>query len=98
MLAQGDDEKPPDEFAFPLMFTWSLPPLPSPPDLLVLATELAGVGGTQLPLEVSAIDSFASVTDAPERSLTSSPASRSASTACTSARSSCATCSTAASR
>jgi hypothetical protein len=69
VLAQGDDEKPPDEYAFPLMFTWSLPPLPSPPDLLVLATELAGVGGTQLPLEVSAIDSFPSATDAPERSL-----------------------------
>ncbi len=69
VLAQGDDEKPPDEFAFPLMFTWSLPPLPSPPDLLVLATELAGVGGTQLPLEVSAIDSFPSATDAPERSI-----------------------------
>ena len=40
------------------------------PDLLVLATELAGLGGTDLPLEVSAIDSFAAVTDAPERSLT----------------------------
>jgi hypothetical protein len=36
---------------------------------LVLATELAGVGGIDLPIEVSAIDSFASVTDAPERSL-----------------------------
>jgi hypothetical protein len=35
----------------------------------VLATELAGVGGVALPVEVSAIDSFASVTDAPERSL-----------------------------
>ena len=31
---------------------------------------MAGVGRTDLPLEVSAIDSFASVTDAPERSLT----------------------------
>ena len=54
---------------FPLLFTWTLPPLPHPPDLLVLATELAGVGGVDLPVEVSAIDSFASVTDAPERSL-----------------------------
>ena len=35
----------------------------------MLATELAGVGGADLPLEVSAIDSFPSVTDAPERSL-----------------------------
>ncbi|MGH9281059.1 MAG: hypothetical protein ACRD12_23600, partial [Acidimicrobiales bacterium] len=39
-------------------------------DLLVLATDLAGVSGPELPLEVSAIDSFGSVTDAPERSLT----------------------------
>jgi hypothetical protein len=35
----------------------------------VLATELAGVGGPDLPIEVSAIDSFASVTDAPERAV-----------------------------
>jgi hypothetical protein len=44
--------------------------LPKGPDLLVLATDMAGIGGTTVPLEVSAIDSFASVTDAPERSLT----------------------------
>jgi hypothetical protein len=65
-----EDDEPPDEFNFPLLFNWALPPLPSGPDLLLLATELAGVGGPDLPLEVSAIDSFASVTDAPERSLT----------------------------
>jgi hypothetical protein len=51
------------------MFTWTLPPLPRPPDLLVLATDIAGVGGPDLPVEVSAIDSFASVTDPSERSL-----------------------------
>jgi hypothetical protein len=65
-----EEDDPPDEFQFPLTFTWALPPLSAGPDLLVLATELAGVGGTELPLEVSAIDSFGSVTDAPERSLT----------------------------
>ena len=63
------DDEPPTGFTFPLLFTWTLPPLPQPPDLLVLATELAGVGGLELPVEVSAIDSFPSVTDAPERSL-----------------------------
>ena len=63
------DETPPAGFTFPLVFTWTLPPLPEPPDLLVLATELAGIGGVDLPVEVSAIDSFPSVTDAPERSL-----------------------------
>ena len=65
-----EEDEPPDDFQFPLNFTWALPPLPKGPDLLLLATELAGVGGPDLPLEVSAIDSFASVTDAPERSLT----------------------------
>ena len=64
-----EDADPGDEFHFPLLFTWTLPPLPKGPDLLVLATELAGIGGTELPLEVSAIDSFAAVTDAAERSL-----------------------------
>jgi hypothetical protein len=63
------DDDPPRGFNFPLLFTWTLPPLTNPPDLLVLATELAGVGGVGLPVEVSAIDSFPSVTDAPERSL-----------------------------
>jgi hypothetical protein len=64
-----EDEDPPDTFHFPLVFNWALPPLAKGPDLLILATELAGIGGTDLPLEVSAIDSFPSVTDAPERSL-----------------------------
>ena len=63
-------EEPEDRFTIPLIFTWSLPPLPSGPDLLVLATDLAGVGGTDLPIEVSAIDTYASVTDPAERSLT----------------------------
>ncbi len=65
-----EEDEPADTFQFPLIFTWALPPLPTGPDLLLLATELAGVGGPELPLEVSAIDSFGSVTDAPERSLT----------------------------
>lgn len=69
MLEIEDIDDPPDEHTFPMIFTWALPPLPNGPDLLVLATDLAGVGGPDLPLEVSAIDSFAAVTDAPERSL-----------------------------
>jgi hypothetical protein len=70
VMGLEESEEPPDEHHFPLIFTWALPPLPKGPDLLVLATDLAGVGGPDLPLEVSAIDSFAAVTDAPERSLT----------------------------
>ena len=69
MKLEDYEETPPSGFTFPLLFTWTLPPLPHPPDLLVLATELAGVGGRELPVEVAALDSFASVTDAPERSL-----------------------------
>ena len=66
---EDPDADPPEGYSFPLLFNWTLPPLPYPPDLLVLATELAGIGTVTLPIEVSAIDSFASVTDAPERSL-----------------------------
>ena len=65
-----DGDQPPPDFSFSLVFTWVLPPLENSPDLLVLATELAGVGGAELPLETSAIDSFPSPTDAPQRSLT----------------------------
>jgi hypothetical protein len=64
-----DDENLPADLRFPLHFTWGLPPLPHGPDLLVLATDLAGVGGPDLPLEVSAIDSFASVTDGADRTV-----------------------------
>ena len=64
-----DDAEPPDDFHFPITFNWALPPLPHGPDLLQLHLDLAAVAGVPLPLEVSAIDSFPSATDAPERSL-----------------------------
>jgi hypothetical protein len=70
VLTLDDGDDPDDVYQFPLTFTWALPPLPEGPDLLLLATELAGVGGPDLPLEVSAIDSYGQVTDAAERSLT----------------------------
>lgn len=63
------EEEQDDKLQLPLFFKWALPPLPNPPDLLILATELAGVSGTTLPVEVSATDTFMSVTDAPTRSL-----------------------------
>jgi hypothetical protein len=65
-----EDADPPDDFHFPITFNWALPPLPHGPDLLQLHLDLAAVGSVTLPLEVSAIDSFPSATDAPERSLT----------------------------
>ena len=66
-LAEGVE--PPDDHLLPLTITWSMPPLQSSPDLLVLATELAGVGGPDLPLEVSAADAYVGVIDAPQRSV-----------------------------
>lgn len=62
-------EEPEDQYHLDLFFNWAVPPLHTPPDLLVLATDLAGIGGTTLSIEVSAIDSYAAVTDAPERRL-----------------------------
>ena len=41
-----EDEDPPDDYHFPLTFTWALPPLPNGPDLLRLAIDLAGIGGS----------------------------------------------------
>lgn len=69
MLALPEDAEPRTGLTIPLIFTWALPPLSDAPDLLVLATELAGVGGADLPLRVAAIDSTAEVTDASERTL-----------------------------
>jgi hypothetical protein len=65
----SDFEEPPDEYFLDLYFNWAVPPLHDPPDLLVLATDLAGLGGMTLPVEVSAVDSFADVIGAPERRL-----------------------------
>jgi hypothetical protein len=69
MKMEDPDDEPPKGFNFALLFTWTLPPLTNPPDLLMLAIEIAGYGGDELPVEVSAIDSFPTVTDAAERSL-----------------------------
>src|SRR5260221_9089896 len=68
-----EDEDPADDYQFPLVFTWALPPLSNGPDLLVLATELAGIGGPEPPLEGAAIDSYAQGTDAAERALSRLP-------------------------
>ncbi len=70
-VGEVGDEVAEDEDAFPvpLFFNWSLPPLTAPPDLLILATDLAGIAGPSLPLEVSMIDSFGAVAESTERSL-----------------------------
>jgi len=69
VMSLPEDVDPSDDLVVQLMFTWALPPLEHGPDLLVLATELAGLGGPDLPTQVSAVDSFETVTDAPQRSI-----------------------------
>jgi len=65
----GEGGVPSDTVTVPVTFSFALPPLPASPDLLILATDLSGLGGMQLPLNVSAVDSFAVPTDAPERAV-----------------------------
>ena len=66
---EDEFEEPEDEYHLDLFFNWAVPPLNNPPDLLVLATDLAGIGGVSLAVEVAAIDSYGAVTDAPDRRL-----------------------------
>lgn len=75
-LMEDWDDEPPDDYFLDLYFNWAVPPLSDPPDLLVLATDLAGIGGMALSVEVSAIDSYGAVSDAPDRRLTLQGATR----------------------
>ena len=71
-LLQSTDDVPEDpdgSFAVPFLFNWSLPALGDPPDLIVLAAELAGIGGLDLPIEVSAANSFGALSDGEEKRL-----------------------------
>lgn len=69
VMAAGEDNDPPEGFDLDLGVTWTLPPVTGNVDLLRLTLDLAGYGGVNLPIEVSAVDSFPSVTDAPSRRL-----------------------------
>ncbi|MGH8925225.1 MAG: hypothetical protein ACRDWA_11410 [Acidimicrobiia bacterium] len=70
-LDEMDDEweEPEDLYRLDLYFNWQLPSLLSPPDLLVVSTDLAGLGGVDLPITVSSNESIASVTDPSARTL-----------------------------
>ncbi len=69
VIRVGEHGQPDAEIVVPVAISFALPPLSSGPDLLLLATDLAGVGGTVLPLQVSVVDSFAAVADGPERAV-----------------------------
>ena len=66
-----DDDDPPDEFHFPLTFTWALPPLPHGPDLLAAGapTSPASAASTCRSRCRRSTPS-PSATDAPERRIT----------------------------
>lgn len=73
-LDEMDDEweEPEDLYRLDLYFNWQLPSLKVPPDLLVVSTDLAGLGGVEVPITVSAnetIESIASLTDPSMRTL-----------------------------
>ena len=70
LMSSSDTPEDPDgRFAVPFLFNWGLPALANPPDLIVLSAELAGIGGVDLPIEVSAVDSFGALSDGEERRL-----------------------------
>lgn len=70
MMLDDPFEEPPDAWNLNLFFNWQVPPLTALPDLLVLATDLAGLGLEKLPIEVSATSTYANVTDMPLQGLT----------------------------
>ena len=67
--SRPDEEDPDDAITVPMTLSFLLPPVHLGPDLLVLATDLAAIGGPELPLQVSSVDRVAAVTDAAERTV-----------------------------
>ena len=71
LLMESPDtpDDPDGHFSAPVVFNWGLPALENPPDLIVLSAELLVIGGIDLPIEVSAVDSFGALSDGQERRL-----------------------------
>ena len=66
------DGVPEDEdgtFEVTSFFNWSLPPLENSPDIIVLSAELAGIGGIDLPIEVSSVETMGALSDKGDRLL-----------------------------
>ena len=58
-----------ENFELPIYFNWALPKMAMPPDLVVLAAELAGIGGVGLPIEVSGVESTGALSTGADRRL-----------------------------
>jgi hypothetical protein len=67
--SDGIPEDTNDDFEVTFFFNWSLPPLQRSPDIIVLSAELAGIGGIDLPIEVSAVETMGALSDKEERLL-----------------------------
>ncbi|MEN8039870.1 MAG: hypothetical protein ABFR95_00020 [Actinomycetota bacterium] len=65
----GIPEDPDGEYEVTFFFNWSLPPMQRHPDIIVLSAELAGMGGIDLPIEVSAVETMAALSDKGDRLL-----------------------------
>ncbi len=61
-----DDE---GDYEVTFFFNWSLPPLQISPDIIVLSAELAGIGGIDLPIEVSSVETMGALSDKEDRLL-----------------------------
>jgi hypothetical protein len=66
---QDDLTEADGNFQLPMFFNWALPTMKMPPDLVVLATELAGIGGPDLPIEVSGVESTGALSTGADRRL-----------------------------
>lgn len=58
-----------ENFELPIYFNWALPKMATPPDLVVLAAELAGIGGVDVPIEVSGVESTGALSTGADRRL-----------------------------
>ncbi len=56
-------QDPNGDFNVTFLFNWSLPPMHHQPDLITLSAQLAGIGGIDLPIEISHLQSMGALDD-----------------------------------
>ncbi|MDA2979963.1 MAG: hypothetical protein O3B42_09420 [Actinomycetota bacterium] len=57
------------DYTVTFFFNWSIPPMSRAPDLISLAAELAGIGGIDLPIDVSSVESMGALDHATDKRL-----------------------------